>query len=62
MSPNANANELDRAGDDREGPPLPTAVEATETYQTEGGTVFYDAENPIAWIQVDEPVRLRHVA
>jgi hypothetical protein len=62
MSTNVNADELERAADTREGPDLPAAVEATETYQTDDGTVFYDAENPIAWIQADEPVRLAEVA
>jgi len=62
MSTNANADEVECTTEEREGPDLPAAVEATETYQTDDGTVFYDAENPIAWIQADEPVRLTDVA
>jgi hypothetical protein len=62
MSTNADANELERAADQRAGPDVPAAVETTETYQTDDGTVFYDAENPIAWIQTDEPLRLADVA
>lgn len=61
MSTNANPNELDRVTDDRDGPAVPAVVEATESYQTDDGTVFYHAENPMAWIQATEPVRLADV-
>lgn len=27
------------------------AVASTEAYETEDGVVFYDAENPMAWLQ-----------
>jgi hypothetical protein len=39
-------------------PGLPAAVQSTETYQTDEGTVFYDAQNPAAWLQAADPVRL----
>lgn len=38
------------------------AVAATETYETEEGTVFYDSENPLAWIQAAETVPLTDAA
>lgn len=35
------------------GPAAADAVETTESYETEEGVVFYDAENPLAWIQAE---------
>ena len=36
----------------REGGSVPTdADEPVETYETEQGTVLYDAGNPLAWIE-----------
>lgn len=29
-----------------------------EAYETEEGVVFYDAENPLAWVQTDTTVAL----
>ena len=40
--------ESDRANELRSDPALPKAVRTTETYETEEGTVFYDAQNPLA--------------
>ena len=34
------------------------ALDATGVYETATGVVFYDTEQPLAWIQVDEAVRL----
>lgn len=34
------------------------AVEAVGTYDADGDTVFYDTENPLAWVQSTETVRL----
>ena len=58
MSNHANAGETDRNGDVRSEPALPAAVETTETYKTDDGTVFYDADNPLAWLQTDSAVTL----
>ena len=37
------------------------AVEV-ETYEVDGGTVFFDAENPLAWVEATTTVRLTDVA
>lgn len=39
-------------------PAVADAVEATEAYETDEGVVFYDAENPLAWVQADHAVDL----
>ena len=52
----------DRADDLRSEPALPDAVRTTETYETEEGTVFYDAQNPLAWVQTDTTVKLNERA
>ena len=38
------------------------AVETTESYQTEEGVVFYDADNPLAWMQAADVVDLDEAA
>ncbi len=38
------------------------AVRSTESYETEAGVVFYDADNPLAWLQADHAVDLESVA
>lgn len=58
--PDAKA-EQDSAGE-RPDPVVTDAVETTESYQTEEGVVFYDAENPLAWIQAESVVDLEEVA
>ncbi len=37
-------------------------VESIETYETDEGTVFYDAENPLAWLEAGETFSLREHA
>lgn len=58
--PDATA-EQDSAGE-RPEPVVADAVETTESYRTEEGVVFYDAENPLAWMQAAEVVDLDEVA
>lgn len=33
-----------------------------ESYETDGGVVFYDADNPLAWVEASRPVRLDELA
>lgn len=50
---------MDSATELRSEPALPDAVETTEVYETDDeATVFYDARNPLAWLQTDSPVTL----
>ncbi|WP_438266723.1 DUF7331 family protein [Haloarchaeobius amylolyticus] len=37
-------------------------TESIETYETDGGVVFYDAENPLAWLEASKTFALRDVA
>jgi hypothetical protein len=61
MSDHANhGDELDSAE-----APLPDTddSEATiESYDTEDGVVFYDAQNPLAWLKASEPLTLEEQA
>ncbi|GCF14999.1 hypothetical protein Harman_29340 [Haloarcula mannanilytica] len=54
--------EADRSEELRSEPALPDAIQTTETYETEEGTVFYDAENPLAWLQTDTALTLQEIA
>ncbi len=58
--PDAKA-EQDRAGE-RPEPVVTDAVESTESYETDEGVVFYDAENPLAWLQASTVIDLDEVA
>lgn len=59
MSDHAKGDAAHGETDGRAEPDRTEAVEATETYRTDEGTVFYDAENPLAWLQIDDPLSLR---
>lgn len=34
------------------------ALDATGVYETDSGVVLYDSEEPLAWVQADNAVRL----
>lgn len=59
MSDNVQGDAAGRTERDRSEPGASEAVQATETYRTDGGTVFYDADNPLAWMQTESPLSLR---
>lgn len=37
--------------DDPDEPILPAGPESIEMYEADDGIVFYDAQNPLAWVQ-----------
>ncbi|MFC6836204.1 DUF7331 family protein [Halomarina ordinaria] len=51
-------SEAESVAADRPDPGVSEAVETTETYETDEGLVFYDAQNPLAWILARDTVRL----
>ncbi|WP_201740092.1 DUF7331 family protein [Salinigranum halophilum] len=55
MSDSTRADGRDRASD------YDPAVDV-ETYEVDGGVVFFDAENPLAWVEAATTVRLTDVA
>ncbi|WP_138006919.1 DUF7331 family protein [Halalkalirubrum salinum] len=59
MTNRANDNELDRADGV---PALPAGETTVETYDVENGVVFYDAQNPLAWLESSSVVRLKDYA
>ncbi|NHN47578.1 hypothetical protein G9464_08210 [Halostella sp. JP-L12] len=42
--------------------PEPAGVDSVEAYETEEGVVFYDAENPLAWLETSQTLSLREQA
>lgn len=52
-TPPSDGNEVDPA----ERPPA-DEIEFVETYDTEDGVVFYDVDNPLAWLEADNVVVL----
>lgn len=45
-------------GTDRSRPTETPGAETVEAYETEDGVVFYDAENPLAWVQASDSATL----
>ncbi|ELZ13718.1 hypothetical protein C479_02696 [Halovivax asiaticus JCM 14624] len=48
----------DDATDDETSLELRSTAPSIESYQTEDGIVFYDAENPLAWVETDRTLCL----
>ncbi len=40
----------------------PASVATVESYEVDGGVVFYDAENPLAWVETTQAVPLSELA
>jgi len=40
----------------------PAGVATVESYEVDGGVVFYDAENPLAWVETTRAVSLSDLA
>ncbi len=59
--PDTPKSDTDRPGDAPE-PAQSDAVQTTEAYETEEGVVFYDAENPTAWLQARATLELEEMA
>lgn len=43
-------------------PAVKKAIRSTEAYEIPDGVVFYDSENPLAWMQADEAIDLDSAA
>lgn len=43
---------------DAERPESSDGAASVESYRTDGGVVFFDAENPLAWLEATSTVRL----
>ena len=56
--PSTETTEIDAT----DGSTMPDAVRSTESYETASGVVFYDADNPLAWLQADHAIDLESVA
>ncbi|WP_171814649.1 DUF7331 family protein [Halopiger xanaduensis] len=52
----------DDAMDEREPSSEPAGTETIEAYETDDGVVFYDAENPLAWVETSRTLALDEVA
>jgi hypothetical protein len=58
MSDHVNPDdELDRA--EAALPETADSEAAMESYETADGVVFYDAENPLAWLKAGQPITLK---
>lgn len=59
VSTRANDDEMtDRSEPSSE----PEGTATIEAYETEDGVVFYDAENPLAWVETSRTLQLEELA
>lgn len=57
----SNVNDDSRMDDgERDGEPI--GVATIESYETDDGVVFYDAENPLAWVEASQTLALEELA
>ena len=40
----------------------PASIATVESYETDDGVVFYDAENPLAWVETTQTFALEDLA
>lgn len=40
----------------------PASIATVESYETDEGVVFYDAENPLAWVETTQTLALEDLA
>ncbi|MDS0474381.1 hypothetical protein [Natrinema sp. 1APR25-10V2] len=52
----------DDATDQREQGSELEGTATIESYETEDGVVFYDAQNPLAWVEAARPLTLEELA
>lgn len=62
MSDHGDADGLDSTQGGLENQADPEGVATVESYEVEGGVVFYDAENPLAWVEATTALHLREQA
>ena len=60
--PNVDASSESDGIDTQDDQGVSDAIRSTESYETEDGVVFYDSENPLAWMQADEAIDLDSAA
>lgn len=58
MSPVSTRSHDDGLAPARQPRGEPAGIATIETYRTEDGIVFYDAENPLAWVEADRTLPL----
>lgn len=52
----------DDAADRSELSSIPEGTAMIESYETDDGVVFYDAENPLAWVETSRTLTLEDLA
>ncbi|RZV08612.1 hypothetical protein BDK88_2686 [Natrinema hispanicum] len=58
MSSHLNDDPADRS----ELSSIPEGTATIESYETDDGVVFYDAENPLAWVETSRTLTLEDLA
>ncbi|MDQ2049136.1 hypothetical protein RBH26_01430 [Natronolimnohabitans sp. A-GB9] len=54
--------DADDTTDSSEPRSIPEGTATVESYETEDGVVFYDAENPLAWVETSRTLTLAELA
>lgn len=59
MSNHANSGQNEDSAEAQLPESEQTGVESIEAYETEDGIVFYDAQNPLAWLKAGTTLTLK---
>jgi hypothetical protein len=57
-----SAQPNDDVMDDSDAGSVPAVQGTIESYETDEGVVFYDAENPLAWVETTQTLSLADLA
>jgi hypothetical protein len=61
MSDHGKSERWGSPGEERPEPERPDGVDTVERYDVDGGIVFYDPENPLAWVEATRSIHLSEI-
>ena len=61
MSDHGSSERWDSPDGERPEPGVPDGVDTVERYDVDDGVVFYDSENPLAWVEATQAIQLSKV-
>ncbi|ADQ67921.1 hypothetical protein GL213_11720 [Halogeometricum borinquense] len=59
MTDHANSKRTDRSPATQSGAGEVNGLDGVESYEVDGGVVFYDPQNPLAWVETTRTITLK---
>lgn len=60
MTDHANSERTDRSPARQSSAGEANGLDDVESYEVDGGVVFYDPQNPLAWVETTRTITLKH--